>query len=52
MACGACARSAAKKDCQYIYVDSKGQQTVYSSEVRAKAAKLRDGNVGSIRVEC
>ena len=40
MACGACQKRAAQKDCKYIYTDSKGQQQVYTTEVRAMAAKV------------
>ena len=52
MACGACQKKAASQNCQYIYTDSMGQQTVYATEIRAMAAKTRDGHQGSIRVEC
>lgn len=52
MACGACQKRAAQKDCKYIYTDSKGQQQVYTTEIRAMAAKVRDDHMGSIRVEC
>lgn len=33
----------------YVYTDSKGKQTTYNTEIEAKAAKIRDANVGSIR---
>lgn len=52
MACGACQKKAAAKDCSYIYTDGMGQQQVYTSEIRALAAKTRDNHQGSIRVEC
>jgi len=35
----------------YIYVDADGRQRSYSTELEAKAAKIRAGNTGSVRVE-
>ena len=52
MACGACAKRAAMKNCTWIYTNGKGEQSVYTSEIRALAAKTKDGHQGSIRVEC
>lgn len=36
---------------RYIFVDDKGAQHEYGTEVEAKAAQIRAGNVGSIRTE-
>ena len=41
-ACGACAKKAAATNCTYIYTDSKGQQQVYDTEIKAKAANDHD----------
>ena len=35
----------------YVYVDANGRQRSYSTELEAKAAKIRAGNTGSVRVE-
>lgn len=52
MACGTCRKTQVNKDCKYIYTDSKGQQQVFATEIRAMAAKTKDLHQGSIRVEC
>jgi hypothetical protein len=44
MGCGC--QKAAK---EFIYVDEKGQQHTHDTLVSAKAAKIRNGNVGAIR---
>ena len=48
MGCG-CGGKNAKVN--YIYTDPKGAQKTYNTEVEAKAAKIRNGNLGSIRTE-
>lgn len=35
----------------YVYVDANGRQRSYTTELEAKAAKIRAGNTGSIRVD-
>lgn len=45
-----CGKSSAKQT-TYVYVDPKGRQTSYRTEIEAKAAKIRAGGGGSIRTE-
>ena len=35
----------------HIYTDEKGRQTTYPSLTQAKAARIRNGNKGSVRTE-
>jgi hypothetical protein len=35
----------------WVYTDGAGRQRTYSTEIEAKAAKIRSGGVGSIRTE-
>lgn len=42
-----CACNKGKKNVVYIYTSPKGQQTSYTSETQAKAARIRNGG-GSI----
>jgi hypothetical protein len=35
----------------YVYVDANGRQRSYTTELEAKAAKIRAGNTGSVRVD-
>lgn len=46
----ACNCTKKNKNEVYIYTDTKGHQQVYTSEVQAKAAKIRGGG-GSIRTQ-
>lgn len=47
-----CACSGKKNGNQrWIYTDPNGRQSTHQTEVSAKAAKIRNGNRGSIRVE-
>jgi hypothetical protein len=34
---------------QFVYVDEKGQETVKSTEVEARAMQIRNGNKGTVR---
>lgn len=36
---------------KYVYTNEKGQQITYRTEIEAKAAQIRAGGGGSIRVE-
>jgi hypothetical protein len=36
---------------KYVYVDANGRSKSYTTELEAKAAKIRAGNGGSIRTE-
>lgn len=50
MACGSCGGSGpANVNYDYIHVDPKGQQVVYTNEYEARAAVIREG--GSWRAE-
>lgn len=44
-----CTGNSVKKT--YVYVDANGRARTYSTELEAKAAKIRSGNTGSVRVE-
>lgn len=35
----------------YVYVDGNGRQWSYNTEIEARAAQVRGGGAGSIRVE-
>ena len=35
----------------HVYTDEKGKQTSYPTLTQAKAAKVRNGNRGSVRTE-
>lgn len=36
---------------KYVYTSPKGQQTTFMTEIEAKAAQIRAGGGGSIRIE-
>jgi hypothetical protein len=39
-----------KKNSSFVYVSATGQQTTYNTEVEAKAAKIRAGGTGEVKV--
>lgn len=49
MPCGCNSNATSTGGPGWVYVAPSGQTTRYPSEVEAKAAKIRGGNVGTVR---